>query len=293
MTHSNQSPNDAVRWVCPACNTVNAIDDKLCVGCKKAKLLDPNEPPPPLTDFPSLSDEGMRDLWRKHGGYFPDGKVPKAAMAVADLLPFLRSLVTSAPLATRADGRIIDQREAKSERDRFENWVQCYHADSWPNPDSSGGRTNANGQYWNTGLQQRWEAWQAAQDPREVADRAQRIEFAATALRVCERRRDELKEHLLKAKETLQEQPKFVAVRGCKPGDVVFLIPGRELSLQQVTQITAALKHFSEETGIKIGLLPAGFTVSARDAEPDDVEPPAPRPPRAFDPSGQDGGESR
>lgn len=270
MTHSNQSPNDAVRWVCPACNTVNAIDDKLCVGCKKAKLLDPNEPPPPLTDFPSLSDEGMRDLWRKHGGDFHGPRVETGTMPEADLLPFLRSLITGAPLATRADGRIIDQREAKSERDRFETWVQCYHADNWPNADDTGSRTWPDGSYRNKSLQRRWEAWQAAQDAREVADRAQRIEFAATALGVLERRRDELLEHLRQAREQLTEQPKFVAVRGCKPGDVVFLIPGRELSLQQVTQITGALKHFSEETGIKIGLLPAGFTVSARDAEPDE-----------------------
>lgn len=283
------NPLDDVRWVCTACNTVNAIDDTICSGCKKSKPTDPNSPMA-ATEYVALTDDALRDLWRKHGGKFHG---PNVKMAEADLFPFLRSLITGDPIATRADGRIIDEREVKSERDRFENWVQCYHADSWPNPDSSGGRTNANGQYWNTGLQQRWEAWQAAQDPREVADRAQRIEFAATALRVCERRRDELKEHLLKAKETLDEQPKFVAVRGCKPGDVVFLIPGRELSLQQVTQITAALKHFSEETGIKIGLLPTGFTVSARDAEPNDTATPAPRSPRAFDPSGQDGGESR
>lgn len=31
------SPNDAVRWVCGACNTVNPIDDPTCSGCKKSK----------------------------------------------------------------------------------------------------------------------------------------------------------------------------------------------------------------------------------------------------------------
>lgn len=281
------NPLDDVRWVCTACNTINAIDDTVCSGCKKSK---PADPATPATEYVSLTDDALRDLWRKHGGKFHGPNVETAKMAEADLFPFLRSLITGHPIATRADGRIIDEREAKSERDRFEMWASQKFPEQWENGTPEGSLLM-------------WLAWQAAQDPREVADRAQRIEFAATALRVCERQRDELKEHLLKAKEMLNEQPKFVAVRGCKPGDVVFLIPGRELSLQQVTQITGALKHFSEETGIKIGLLPAGFTVTGKQEEPTEeqsktvaerrIAKAVDGVRRAFDPSGQDGGESR
>lgn len=31
------NPNDAVRWICPACNTVNAIDAPKCEACNKPK----------------------------------------------------------------------------------------------------------------------------------------------------------------------------------------------------------------------------------------------------------------
>jgi hypothetical protein len=35
-----QNPNDALRWVCGACNTVNPIDMTACLGCKKPKPLE-------------------------------------------------------------------------------------------------------------------------------------------------------------------------------------------------------------------------------------------------------------
>lgn len=37
---SPTNPNDAVRWVCPSCNTVNPIDEPKCLGCSKCKPLE-------------------------------------------------------------------------------------------------------------------------------------------------------------------------------------------------------------------------------------------------------------
>lgn len=33
----HKSPNDDLRWICSACNTVNPIDAPTCSGCKKSK----------------------------------------------------------------------------------------------------------------------------------------------------------------------------------------------------------------------------------------------------------------
>lgn len=168
-------------------------------------------------------------------------------------------------LITVEAGEIIDKREAKSERDRFEAWMHRYHADEWPNPDEDGSYTDG-GIYRNRSLQRRWEAWQAAQDPAEIANRAQRMEFAAAALGVAERRRDELKKHLMAAREQLSKQPFFIAVRGCRPGDIVFLTPTRHLSIQETITFSQCCENLTRDTGIKAVLLPAGFSVEAKDA---------------------------
>lgn len=184
------------------------------------------------------------------------------------------------------------------ERQRFEAYVRQFQPKEWPNPDADGSRVWPDtGVYRNKSLQLRWETWQAALDPAEVKDRAKRIEFAADALAVVERRRDELKRERDEARALLREQPRFVVLKGAQPGDIAFLTPGRELSMEEARAIHRACTEVAKDTGVKIVLLQHGFTIDAKDAEepqlhPDEVAK-LERRSRHFDPSGQDGGEQR
>jgi hypothetical protein len=211
-----------------------------------------------------ISDEGLRAFWRQYGGEFHDPHLETATMPEAALFVLLRYLVTTVPIAKSPAGEITNAREAKSERDRFEDWMHRYKADHWPNPDADGSVTYPSGVYRNKSLHERWEAWQAALDPLEVAARAQRLEFAATALAVVERRRDELRIERDRTRDLLLKyRPQFVVLKGCQAGDVVFLTPSSDLSMEGATRLRQQFEDFTKNVGVRLVLLPPGFAVEA------------------------------
>lgn len=82
----------------------------------------------------------------------------------------------------------------------------------------------------------------------------------AVSVAKLKRQRDEAEERYI-------TQPKFVAIRGAQPGDVVFLTPTRDLSADEANRISKALRDFSAMSRIYTVILPVGFSVSAKQAE--------------------------
>ena len=95
-----------------------------------------------------------------------------------------------------------------------------------------------------------------------------------SVIEILERERDAMKRERDELRQALRHSPKFVVLRGCAPGDLVFLTPGHELSMEQARAVGAACKELTKDTGIKVALLPHGFAVDAKK-------------------DGQDGGEQR
>jgi len=82
----------------------------------------------------------------------------------------------------------------------------------------------------------------------------------AVSVANLKRQRDE-------AEERYTTQPKFVALRGAQPGDVVFLTPTRDLSADEAKRINTALRDFSAMSRINTVILPVGFSVSGKPVE--------------------------
>lgn len=164
------------------------------------------------------------------------------------------------PLGERPVYVLRDQGAA--EREIFESWVRTTHPEHWPNPDADGSRTWPDGIYRNKSLHERWEAWQAALVSANHDDLMSRINFAADALTVVERRRDELRRQVDMLKGLIMESTRVTILRACVPGDLVFLKLERDAPMERVANMRKHLEGVFEATHIKIIMLDHGISVA-------------------------------
>jgi hypothetical protein len=162
-------------------------------------------------------------------------------------------------------------KEVGAEREIFETWVRTEHPDHWPNPDSNGSLIYPDGTYRNKSMHERWQTWQAARVER--GELLQRIEFAATALGVVERRRDCLRQQVDMLKGLIMESTRFTIVRACNPGDMVFLRLERDAQMEQVIRLRKYVEDISTATGIRIVIIDPGMSIVGRSEESGPVAP--------------------